>query len=43
MGCVFSKPQEDGQGVKRKGLLDQHSQFINNNEHQVIGNELWRL
>ena len=42
MGCVFSKPQ-DGQGVKRKGLLDQHSQFINNNEHQVIGNELRRL
>ena len=31
MGCVFSKPQEDWQGVKRKGLLDQHSQFINNN------------
>ena len=43
MGCVFSKPQEDGHGVKRKGLLDQHSQFINNNEHQVIQNVLGRL
>ena len=31
MGCVFSKPQEDGHCVQRKVLLDQHSQFINNN------------
>ena len=43
MGCMFSKPQEEGQGVKRKGLLVQHSQFINNNEHQVIQNVLGRL
>ena len=27
MGCVFSKPQEEGQGVHR----NQHAQLINNN------------
>ena len=30
-GCVFSKPQEDGHGVQRKVLLEQHLQLINNN------------
>ena len=38
MGCVFSKPNEkhihDSDNVKRTGLLDQHHQFINNNDHQ---------